>query len=214
VEVSTKERLTGALLVLLALVIVVPELLPGRHAGPAGTPAAQNPEDGAPLQTYNVRLDTAAPQPAAAQDVPAATAARMQSVPPPVAPEAAISPVPTAVASAPEKPVAAAGGKPPPVASTTGAAITKAAAPASVTPSAPGAGWWVQLGSFESRDNADRLAKRLRTAGFQIDVSQSRTKGKALYRVRAGPVADKAAASTLQTRLAAAGQKNSSLVAP
>ena len=73
-EVSTKERLTGALLVLLALVIVVPELLPGRHAGTAGTPAAQNPEDGAPLQTYNVRLDTAAPPAVAAQDAPAATA--------------------------------------------------------------------------------------------------------------------------------------------
>jgi cell division septation protein DedD len=74
-------------------------------------------------------------------------------------------------------------------------------------------GWWVQLGSFASRDNADRLARQLRTSGFPLEVSRIRAQGKELYRVRAGPVKDRAAAVALQARLAAAGHK-SSLVAP
>ena len=73
--------------------------------------------------------------------------------------------------------------------------------------------WWAQLGSFSARDNADRLARQLRDAGYQMDVSRIRVGGKDLYRVRAGPVASREAAVSLQTRLAAAGHK-SSLVPP
>jgi len=74
--------------------------------------------------------------------------------------------------------------------------------------------WWVQVGSFGSQDNAQRVAQQLRAGGFTIEISQSRLNGKDLYRVRAGPVADRVAASALQARLVAAGQKNSALVAP
>jgi len=62
----------------------------------------------------------------------------------------------------------------------------------------------VQLGSFASRDNADRLAKQLRGSGFQASVSQGTT-GRRLYRVRAGPVQDHAAAEQLAGKLRAAG---------
>jgi cell division septation protein DedD len=189
VESSTKERLTGALLVVLALVVVAPGLFSGRQPAGRGTPPAQNPEDGAPLQTYNVQLD-ASSAPAAPRDVPAATAAEIAAVPPPVTQDAS--------------PVGAA-----PVA-TNAPPVEQPAAPAVV----PAGKWWVQVGSFESGDNAQRLAKKLRAAGYTIDVSRSRTKGKDLYRVRAGPVTDRAAASLLQDRLATAGEKNSSLVAP
>jgi cell division septation protein DedD len=72
----------------------------------------------------------------------------------------------------------------------------------------------VSLGVFASRDNAQQLAGKLRAAGFTIDVSQSQSKGKELYRVRAGPAADRATASALQARLAAAGQKDLSLLPP
>ena len=79
---------------------------------------------------------------------------------------------------------------------------------------APAGKWWVSLGVFASRDNAQQLAGKLRAAGFTIDVSQMRSNGKELYRVRAGPAADRATVDALQARLAAAGQKKSSLVAP
>lgn len=73
--------------------------------------------------------------------------------------------------------------------------------------------WWTQLGSFSSRDNAERLARELRGKGYSIDVARIKVGGKDLHRVRAGPVASREAAVALQSRLAAAGHK-SSLVAP
>src|SRR5690348_2863450 len=83
-ETSSKERLTGALLVVLALVILAPELLSGRRAAERGTPPAQNPEEGAPLQTYEVQLDGSKALPVMPRDVPAAAAAEISAVPPPV----------------------------------------------------------------------------------------------------------------------------------
>ena len=83
-EVSTKERLTGALIVVLALVVVVPNCCPAAAARDQGTPPAQNPEDGAPLQTYNVQLDAPDAGAVAARDVPPAAAAQIAAVPPPV----------------------------------------------------------------------------------------------------------------------------------
>jgi cell division septation protein DedD len=78
----------------------------------------------------------------------------------------------------------------------------------------PAAGsWWVQLGSFSSRENAARLAQKLRAAGFAIDLSAIRSGSKDLYRVRAGPVATREAALSLQARLGAGGHK-ATLVAP
>lgn len=218
-ETSTKERLTGALLVVLAVVIVAPELLSGRHKDASGPPPAQDPEAGAPLQTFDGPVDAAGDMPSATRNVPAEAAAAIAAVPPPVAPDAP-SPVPQAV-PAPAAAAAAESPKEQAQRSTTTAneAAKPAARPAAkantATPAAAGAAkWWVQLGSFASRDNAERLAKRLRAAGFSIDVSHSSSKGKELYRVRAGPAADKAAASSLQARLVAAGEKNASVVTP
>jgi cell division septation protein DedD len=71
----------------------------------------------------------------------------------------------------------------------------------------------VQVGVFASRENAERLARELGSAGVPTQVAAVRSQGKELQRVRAGPVADRAAAAALQARLAAKGHK-SSLVAP
>ena len=62
----------------------------------------------------------------------------------------------------------------------------------------------VQLGSFASRPNAERLAQQLKGQGFAASVSQG-TSGRHLYRVRVGPAHDKAAAAQLQGKLKAAG---------
>jgi len=213
-ETSSKERLTGALLVVLALVILAPELLSGRRTEQPGTPLAQNPEEGAPLQTYEVQLDGSKALPVMPPDATAAAAAEISAVPPPVtqnqpaASGAAVPAAPLPVAQQQEKPAASTDDQQPmvktgkkPVVETAGTA-------------ARAGKWWVSLGVFASRDNAQQLAGKLRAAGFTIDVSQSTSKGKELYRVRAGPVADRDTASALQARLAAAGQKDLSLVPP
>jgi cell division protein FtsN len=66
----------------------------------------------------------------------------------------------------------------------------------------------VQLGSFASRANAERLARRLRAQGFTVGVSQG-SSGRHLYRVRAGPVNDRAAATELAEHLRSAGHAGS-----
>jgi cell division septation protein DedD len=67
----------------------------------------------------------------------------------------------------------------------------------------------VQLGVFASRDNADRLAQELKEKGFRISVSEIGGNGRKLFRVRAGPVSDRTAASDLAAKLRAAGAPGS-----
>lgn len=93
------------------------------------------------------------------------------------------------------------------------ATATRPAAAAPATTQAAAGKWWVQLGSFSSEQNAQALARKLRDAGYSIDVSRIRSNGKDLHRVRAGPVNDRAAATALQKKLGAAGQQGT-LVAP
>jgi DedD protein len=69
--------------------------------------------------------------------------------------------------------------------------------------------WMVQLGVFASRDNADRLAQDLKGKGFKISVSETAGSGRKLFRVRAGPVSDRTAASDLAAKLRAAGVSGS-----
>lgn len=66
----------------------------------------------------------------------------------------------------------------------------------------------MQLGSFASRANAEHLAQQVRAGGFQASVSQAAT-GRKLYRVRVGPVRDRAAAGDLAARLRTAGHTGS-----
>ncbi|MGH8268291.1 MAG: SPOR domain-containing protein, partial [Steroidobacteraceae bacterium] len=92
------------------------------------------------------------------------------------------------------------------------AAKSVARAPVSPPPgpatSAGGAAWVVQLGSFASRANAERLAQQVRGRGFAVGVSRAGS-GRRLYRVRVGPARDHAAALQLQARLRAAGHGGS-----
>lgn len=58
-------------------------------------------------------------------------------------------------------------------------------------PAAPGTGLFIQAGAFASRANAERLASRLNTGQYgAVSVRESQAAGKALYRVRIGPVAN------------------------
>jgi cell division septation protein DedD len=72
-----------------------------------------------------------------------------------------------------------------------------------------GSRWAIQVGSFASRANADRLAGELKGKGFSAFVSEGTSGGKKLFRVRVGPEADKAAAQSLAARLRAAGRPGS-----
>ena len=66
--------------------------------------------------------------------------------------------------------------------------------------------WAVQLGSFSDRDNAQRLAGRLREQGYPAFLSQVTADGRTLHRVRVGPQASREAATDVAARLKQAGQ--------
>lgn len=70
----------------------------------------------------------------------------------------------------------------------------------------------MQLGSFASRPNAEKLAGELRGDGYTAFVSEFRGSGRVLYRVRVGPEQDRARADALAARLAREGRKGT--VAP
>ncbi len=67
--------------------------------------------------------------------------------------------------------------------------------------------WAVQLGSFGNQQNAERLAADLRKQGFAAFLSQLSTDSGQLHRVRIGPQKDRESAEAMAARLAKAGHK-------
>jgi len=65
----------------------------------------------------------------------------------------------------------------------------------------------VQLGSFSNQQNAEKLAADLRKQGFAAFLSQLETDGGRLHRVRIGPQKDRDAAEAMAVRLDKAGHK-------
>jgi DedD protein len=69
----------------------------------------------------------------------------------------------------------------------------------------PETGWVVQLGSFSSQQNAQRLADEVSGHGFSVFLMPLDRSGKKLYRVRVGPRDTREQATELAGRLAKVG---------
>ena len=175
-EQRVKERLTGAIVLVAIVVIVVPELLTGPRR-----PSA--PEAATRSVTLELGEDAhRAPQPPS----PVATAA------------ASVSPTPAV--TTPPAPVA-----PPAASPAQEMSATVSPAPAEPEATANAGGWVVQLGSFASRDNAQRLVQELRHKGYTAFESEFHGSTRVLYRVRVGPEQDRARAEALAARLVREG---------
>ena len=85
-------------------------------------------------------------------------------------------------------------------------AESKPAVTKPVTASATGM-WAVQMGSFSSKANAERLATDLRKKGFAAFLSQLKTSSGELHRVRIGPQKDRSSAESIAAQLDRAGHK-------
>jgi DedD protein len=225
VETRVKERLTGAVILVALIVVLVPELLSGPH-GVHRAPARA--ADAPPERSFTVDLtdgprksSAAIPQPEAGEAAPAPPP--VVSAPPATdpAPEASASaapaPAPQPSASAPRAARANA-----PHATPRATAVAQDSSGTSVAPrgrthtqaAAATPGWAIQVGSFNSRENAERLASELRARNFVASVSGSTTNGRKLYRVRVGPEPDRASAQALAVRLRAAGHGGSIVPGP
>ena len=253
-----KERLTGAIILVVLIVLLVPELLSGPSRSAPAPQAAVSSTEEPPLRSYTINLaddshgasssaettsasaqasgpaqptpitespaaaqstdsDAAAPPPAQNS----ATAASLpgdswQEQPKPAPPHA--QPPQQQRAAAPDKPAAqqrlsAADRAPPPRSPTERSSPPDRAAPSdraeTAERSASTGAWMVQLGVFSIQTNAERLAQELKTQGFHAFVSENGGGGRPLWRVRAGPVAERAAAEQLSAKLRAAGHAGS-----
>lgn len=141
---------------------------------------------------------------AARGEAPKPATARVES--PKATPPTSASKAPVA-AGAPAETV-----KPPTRVASADAAKATSASRASSPEAKPASGWAVQVGSFASRENAERLTRELKGKGFAATVSESSGKGKRLWRVRVGPEGDRAAAVALGAKLRSAGHSGGSVV--
>ncbi len=211
------QRMVGAACLLAVLVLVVPAILDGN---PESGARVTHPvmDDSLDLRTHTIRLDgddrlppvpmpAESPPPAAAVEIPTVTASE--------------PPAPPAVAEPATPPAAAPAEVPPPVVETRRVApgalpkepvrslarepVVATAVPQPKASSAPRGSWYVQLGSFSQRANADRLVAELKRKGFPATLEAGGGANGAMYRVRTTPVHDRAAADALAGQLKSAG---------
>jgi len=152
---------------------------------------------GTPEPIRNVTVDLATSRPAAPEPVPAAAPAAAPSSsaePPPVrnAESASVAADPAPLETAPVPPTSAVSAE---------------------KPAASSRAWNVQLGSFASHDNADKLLRQLRAQGFAAYVSSGGSGPSLRYRVRIGPMADRGAAAQAVAKLKGLGHA-ASIVPP
>ncbi len=190
-ERALKERIIGAVVLVVVVVLVVPIFLDGPPAdGEIVTERVLLPGQ-EEQKTQTVVLDRDRTDP-----VPAATTApdeQQQQA----APETEAEPEPAVIrrpepSRLPPKPSAEA----PP-----------AKDPASATATSSTGMWAVQLGSFSSKENAERLAADLRKQGYAAFLSQLDTGSGTLHRVRIGPQKDRDGAEAMAARLLKAGHE-------
>jgi DedD protein len=250
-----KERLLGATILVVLIVLIVPELLSGPKARvtPVQPPSAAGPAEA----VRNVTVDLATSKATPADNTPASAAPPADSTTAAGAPASgdaasgsAASGDATASGEAPiaeSAPGEADAGAPaltsrlnrtqgnptiatlkaqqpahsaepelesePPTPRSAAQASKAGNANAAAPAGASNHHWAVQLGSFASRANAERLVRQRKPRDASLYVSSS-GKGTSLrYRVRIGPLADRDAAERMVAKLKREGQ-SASLVPP
>jgi cell division septation protein DedD len=207
------ERLIGAGVLVVALVIIVPAILDGDsdddsdadvdHGSAVSTTASE------PRRTHTIRLDQSTQRPPVAREVAEPAAASSSATGSVTGNGGGREATKSPTASSP-KPVTTVAATPPAVKPVT---VTPAPPkqprvpdPISAEPvSVPKAGWVVQLGSFSSKQNARQLADEVGGQGFPAFLTELDRSGKTLYRVRVGPRDTRAQATELAGRLKKAG---------
>jgi DedD protein len=188
---ALKERIIGAAVLVVFVVLVVPVFLDGPpESGDIVSERVPLPGQAAEGDTRTVVLardrDEPVPTPA---PVSVAVAKTPQPEPEQTAQNAQPDPEPRPEPE--EKP----------------APSEPAAQQAAVPADSPTGMWAVQLGSFTNQQNAERLAADLRKQGFAAFLSQLSTASGQLHRVRIGPQKDRESAEAIAEKLAKAGHK-------
>lgn len=175
---------------------------PGSSPAAAQLPGPGVDETRAPPSENITPQADGAPASVAAPVGPAAGASaetRAAAAPAPsVAAPKTPAPAPTSAAPVPKAAAPGSAARPAAAASPAGQAVT-------IPGTASGGGWAVQVGSFSKRETAQQLAEQLRTRGHESFVMPVQAKGSTLYRVRVGPMKDRAGAEAKARQLKASG---------
>ncbi|MGH8307174.1 MAG: SPOR domain-containing protein [Gammaproteobacteria bacterium] len=175
-QVGLKERLIGAVVLVILAVIIIPWVLKGG--------SAPNSTVTKPL-TLPEATTTVAPQAAYRMDLNSPAAAT-GSMPDAAATQAGAAGTAPAMAVNPAvKPAA----QPPP------SPVTRAASTGQ---------WVVQAGSYGNESNARSVERKLAKHGYHAYISRYQKSGRTYYRVRVGPYQDKAAAERIVTKVSRA----------
>ena len=208
---ALKERIVGAVVLVVIAVLVVPVFLDGPAPDTemiSESVTLPGQDGGDDRRTVVLQLDRDQPLPASgsppeARPVSTNSPSDTRESPPATAGENRDAP-PNAVAAAPaeqeREPVSEPDPEPP--AGEQDAPPPAAAAGNAGTDSATGM-WAVQIGSFSNKENANRLAAGLREKGYAAFLSQVRTGEGELHRVRIGPQKDRDSAEAVAAKLAA-----------
>ena len=191
-ERALKERIIGAVVLVVFVVLVVPIFLDGPPGdGEVVTERVLLPgQDDVKTQTIVLDRDRTEPVPAGTSnetpdEAPVAAAADADED------QAVAEPEPVR-----EEPVVR---SPDPVREPAGAQPKTAT---QATPASSPTGMWaVQLGSFSNKESAETLAADLRKQGYAAFLSQFETDQGTLHRVRIGPQRDRESAEAMAARL-------------
>ncbi len=193
------ERMVGAGVLVLALVIITPAILDGNRSETRVSRTTPLPDNDQPLRTHTIRPDTPAERPPVAQDIAPVTSS--QSASGEIRKTTPVSSSPVSAEKPTTKKKQAPKPKPKPV-------VTKPPekSVAKPPPVKPGPEWAVQLGSFASKENAQGLVDKVGEKGFSAYLLPlARSGRKTLYRVRVGSGGERNKAEELASALEKAG---------
>ncbi|HZX22202.1 MAG TPA: SPOR domain-containing protein [Woeseiaceae bacterium] len=204
---STKERLTGAIVLVAVAWLVIPVFLDGPEEQ-TGTVRQSvdlpGQEEGQPTRTRRIVLDPRS------ETVRGDEAGEKITDPPPATRRLPAPASGSGEAQAARQPEPEPEPEPKPEPEP-----ESAAAPAQQpSPAAAESLWAVQLGSFSNEENAEGLAADLRDQGFPAFLSRVQSGGRTLHRVRVGPQGSRDEAEKVAAALAKAGQKGQVVTHP
>jgi DedD protein len=180
-----KERLVGAAVLVAIGAWLIPWVLDGpERIDSTETTSIQLPtpvSDAPAIRTETVVLDR--------QQSPTVTAPEPAAEPAAEPAEVAAPPVPAVAVQAPASAV-----------TSDAPAATEKSSPETATTR-----WYTQLGAFGDVGNADRLAARVSTYGYEAKVSAAPGGGGTVHRVRVGPETTRAQAEAIASALSAHG---------
>jgi DedD protein len=192
---ALKERIIGAVVLVLAAVLVVPIFLDGSAndeeiVRTSVTLPGQNHQS-TQRQTIVLNRDRSEPVPTAATVVAPPAKRPTNSTPESTQPEP-VADMPVDPPSEEKKPTV------------TTSASSQSAPDTAAETSSTGM-WALQLGSFSNEESADKLATDLRDQGYAAFLSQLNRNGSALHRVRIGPQKDRDSADAIAAQLLKSG---------